>query len=280
MPAEAEALLSLPLGWLAYSTKRPSKSDSLQEQIDAYDRGEPDDPETLPQATLESSRTGSKPSQPAEASQPSIPESKAYTLQELVEEANRGDKASLNVLRQFLEQHPEVWTKAGDLAAHAEASWIRLVTGGNSLAAEGVRRQAERLRAELLGGSATPIERLLVDQVVSCWLQLKHAEIAAGSNGKSSLTRERFHDQRLERVQRRYFGALKALSQIRKVPVSSLGPAAGRTTLMLVAGENSDATLSANATAPVPEESESESSSAEEGARIRLFPTGENREAV
>jgi hypothetical protein len=188
--------------------------------------------------------------------------------------------ASLKALRRQLDERPEIWQRAGDLAAHVEATWIRLAAEGNALAAESIRREADRLRIELRGASGTPIEKLLVDQIVGCWIQLKHAEIVAGKCDKSSLMRERFHDQRLERAQRRYFAALKALSQVRLVPFSVLEPVAGRTTPLPTTDENSGAIPSVNATAPVPEESESDSGSAGDGACIRLFPTGENREAV
>ncbi len=58
---------------------------------------------------------------------------KSITLQQLVEAANRGDKAALQQLRQALNKHPEVWQKVGDLAAHAEQTWTRLVADGKLL---------------------------------------------------------------------------------------------------------------------------------------------------
>jgi hypothetical protein len=156
---------------------------------------------------------------------PTNPAPKPLTLQELVNAANRGDAASLKSLRQALDEHPEIWRRAGDLAAHVEQTWIRLAAQGNALAQESIRRESDRMRAELLGMSPAPIEKLLVDQIVSCWLQLKHAEISAGSGRQSSLMRERFHDQRLQRSQRRYLTALKMLAQIRRLPLSALMPA-------------------------------------------------------
>ncbi len=69
------------------------------------------------------------------------------------------------------------------------------------------------------------MEKLLVDQIIACWLQLKQAEICAGSNRPRSLMQGRFHDQRLDRAQRRYFGAMKMLAQVRGLPLSALIPA-------------------------------------------------------
>jgi hypothetical protein len=69
------------------------------------------------------------------------------------------------------------------------------------------------------------MERQLVDQIIACWLQLKQAEMAAGSDQLTSLMQRRFFDQRLERAQRRYFGAMKLLAQVRRLPLSALMPA-------------------------------------------------------
>ena len=147
------------------------------------------------------------------------------TLTRLVEAANRGGEGSLDALREWLNQHPETWREAGDLAAHVEKTWLRLASGGNKLLEESIRREADRVRQELSGASPTTLEKLLVDQVIACWLQLHHAQIAAGSDRPKSLMQARFHDQRLDRSRRRYFAGLKMLAQVRDLSPSSLVPA-------------------------------------------------------
>src|SRR5262245_50033966 len=42
------------------------------------------------------------------------------TLEALVAQANRGDKAALADLRRFLDRHPEVWRACGDLGQCVE----------------------------------------------------------------------------------------------------------------------------------------------------------------
>ena len=182
----------------------------------------------------EASKTSTPPGQadavegsgvPSEATVPPPAEPQTVTLQELVVAANRGDAGSLGILRQVLDQRPEIWRKAGNLAGHAEATWARLAAEGNALTLESIRREADRMRADLLGASPTPVERLLVDQIVACFLQVKHAEICAGSGKAVSLMQERFHDQRLEKAQRRYFSALKMHSQMQGLPHTAVMPA-------------------------------------------------------
>jgi hypothetical protein len=123
-----------------------------------------------------------------------------------------------------LDQRPEIWKKVGNLAAHVEATWIRLLAEGKPLTLESIRREADRMRLELLGRSPTPIEKLLVDQIVACWLQVTHAEMTAGSGREISVMQGRFRDQRVDRAQRRYLSALKTLAQVRRLPLSALMP--------------------------------------------------------
>jgi hypothetical protein len=218
---------------------------------------------TSPQLT-EPFATTAPPTEPSQ-------ESKPLTLQDLVNAANRGDAASLKSLRQALDEHPEIWRKAGNLASHVEQTWIRLAAGRNALALESIQRESDRMRKELLGTSPTPIEKLLVDQVIACWLQLKHAEISAGSGRQSSLMQGRFHDQRLQKAQRRYMGALKMLAEIRRLPLSALMPATRESSPLPTVGE---AFEKPPATPVAPR---AEPASAPDTTAFRIFP---EREAV
>ena len=208
-------------------------------------------------------------------------ELKTVTLQELVDAANRGDAASLKSLRQVLDEHPEIWQKAGDLAAHAETTWTRLMAAGNALALESLRREADRMRAELLAGSQSPIERLLVDQVVSCWLQAKHAEISAGLEKANSLAQKRYFDQRMEKTQRRYLSALKMLAQIRRLPLSALMPRTSVPTASPTADNlNRNAAETAVAASVNQPPVDAPSASPADRVPLRIFQESETRRAV
>jgi len=154
------------------------------------------------------------------------------TLEALVAQANRGDRASLADLRGFLDANPEVWRTCGDLGRLAERAWLELLAAG-ALGTEAVKRHVEQLRADLAGPSATPIERLLVDRVVVCYLSLHHADLAAARPGPSSPPQAAVRMKRCESAQRRYLAALRMLTLIRAtapqglVPVSSLRLHAG-----------------------------------------------------
>jgi hypothetical protein len=262
------------------STSPASRFDILQELADAADRGDATAIETLRPFSAAPLKLEATPSQAFDPTALTNPAQKPLTLQALVEAANRGDAASLKTLRRVLDEQPQIWQKVGDIAAQVEATWIRMATRGHALAAESIRREADRLRCELRGTSAAPIEKLLVDQIIACWMQLKHAEVVAGAGGKSSLMQERFHDQRLERAQRRYFGALKTLAQIRRVPVSALQSVTSQTKPLPTAGIVSTEGELRNPSAATQEEQQSESAIAEDSPSIRLFNESETREAV
>jgi hypothetical protein len=144
-----------------------------------------------------------------------------------VDKANGGDRAALADLRRFLDGHPEVWQICGDLGRCAERAWLELLVAG-ALGTESVERHIEQLRANLAGPSATPVEQLLVDRVIVCYLSLHHAELASARPGPSSPVQASIRMKRCECAQRRYLAALRMLALLRAtlprglVPVSSV----------------------------------------------------------
>jgi hypothetical protein len=161
------------------------------------------------------------PPQQASPAPPSIGEA----LMNVARQAEEGDEASLKRLRQFLDENPEVWRRAGDIGAVAERAWIEAVAEDNGLLCESVPRRLRELKSELAGGDATPLEMLLVDLVGVTWLAAKHAELRASISG-GSLQQATFRLKRAESAQRRFLGAIKTLAKIR-----ALLPRAGAKTV-------------------------------------------------
>ena len=89
----------------------------------------------------------------------------------LMERTKRGDETTLPVLREMLTEPliVEIW---GNMAAYAERSLIRKLSGNDLAIREGLHRKMESLRAELAGPTPSPLERLLVERIVVCWLHL------------------------------------------------------------------------------------------------------------
>ena len=88
---------------------------------------------------------------------------------------------------------------------------------------EGQRRKCAALRRELEGAAPTPIETLLVDRIVLCWLHLHAAETLYAQNMKHlTLLQHDFYQRRLSMVQRRYLAAITALAQVRRLQVPAV----------------------------------------------------------
>src|SRR4051794_3772613 len=98
-------------------------------------------------------------------------------LNELTSKANSGDTQALAELRRFLDAHPEIEEHVGDLARLAEASWIGLLAGKNTLVQESVKRQVAQMKDSLAGSRPTTIERLVIDLVAINHLVERQAEI-------------------------------------------------------------------------------------------------------
>jgi hypothetical protein len=138
-------------------------------------------------------------------------------LTALVERANGGDAGAIAELRRFLDSNPALWRKVGDLTAHAEAAWRDVVAAGNELVRESVGRESDRLRAELLGERPTPVERLLVDQVVLTQLELRHRQLRAAEAPGVTPGQATSETKRLEGAQKRHLAAVKMLETVRKL---------------------------------------------------------------
>jgi hypothetical protein len=145
-------------------------------------------------------------------------------LIELNRRAKAGDQAALEELRQALDEHPQVWQTVGDLATVAHRTWLRLATSADPLTAEAVSRYIADLETRLTGDDASPLERLLVRQVVIAWLRLQHATLeAARETGENSLPKAAFNVRRVESAQRCFDLAVKTRNQVSRLKRKSVG---------------------------------------------------------
>jgi hypothetical protein len=111
----------------------------------------------------------------------------------------------------------------GNLAWQAERSLIRKAAGDNLLFAEALTRKLELLRAEVACQNPAPVERLLIERVVACWLQVHEADIRLAQNEPQlTLAQAKYQQRCRDRAHKRYLSALKALALVRKLAVPVL----------------------------------------------------------
>ena len=145
-------------------------------------------------------------------------------LQALSGRAQAGEPGADRELRAWLGRHPEVWRHLGDLAKHAEHAWLELIGGPDPMLKASVALRAAELRSELGGASPSPLERLLADRVVACWLQVHHADAVAAQARDQSLKQADCSSKRQDRAHRRYLSAMGALTALRRLlPAAAVG---------------------------------------------------------
>jgi hypothetical protein len=163
-------------------------------------------------------------------------------IREVVARAKAGDAAAVPRLREVLTEHPAIWRTYGDLAAHTQQAWLNLASGKDLHLRECVARFAENLRAELTRPAASPLERLLVERAVACWLMM-HYHTAVEANAVEAREAPRlleYRAKRQARAQRMFESALSALVTMQKlfpsVSAGALAPAVEEPAVALPAG--------------------------------------------
>jgi hypothetical protein len=145
-------------------------------------------------------------------------------LQRLVERAEGGDEGAMPELRAALNANPWVWQRFGDLGQQSQGAWLQLIAGKNLLLLESASRKAEQLRAELAGPAPSPLERLLVERVVACWLQTNYADASYAQLKGTTPAQHTAALRRQNSAQQRYLQAVRALATIRRLLRPSPAP--------------------------------------------------------
>jgi hypothetical protein len=139
-------------------------------------------------------------------------------LHKLMMRAESGDLSTLPVVRRLFQLVPEVDSYGGNLARQAELALIRAIAGKRLSLQEALIRKLELMRAELAGPTPSPVERLLVERVVACWLQANDADLGlvAPEPGRMIVEGEYRH-RCCDRAHKRYLSAIKMLALVRKL---------------------------------------------------------------
>jgi hypothetical protein len=143
-------------------------------------------------------------------------------IRALIDRARKGDESTLPALRILLQNTTHVENLGGNLAVQTEITLIDAAAGKNLLFTEALARKLKNLRAELAGPSPTPVERLLVERIVTCWLQLQDADIRYAQAKDLSITQADYHQRRIDRAHKRFLSAVKSLATVRRLAVPVL----------------------------------------------------------
>jgi hypothetical protein len=142
----------------------------------------------------------------------------AKKIRELVLRAHQGDESAAPEIRELLDRMPDwVQTLSGDMAHLAEQTLVRAIAGQSIAQQEALHWKMDQLRRELAGPNPQPLERLLAEQVVLCWLQVNYATCLCGQATESTMEYREFLQRQQDRAQRRYLAAMKTLASVRRL---------------------------------------------------------------
>jgi hypothetical protein len=143
---------------------------------------------------------------------------------EIIKRAQSGDEEAMPMLRGMLDQVPAIREVLGaDLERTVECSISKSLGGEDNLAFhEAMKRKLAALREDLEGPSPSPTERLLVDRIVACWLQMQEADLRYAQTGNCSFAQANYHLRRQDCAHRRFLSAMKTLATIRKLGLPTL----------------------------------------------------------
>lgn len=135
--------------------------------------------------------------------------------------SQKPSKKQLTELREALQMAPALVQELGNLADQVKYQVVLSIGGeGQSGLHIAVKAKAEALAKELGAEGASPLERLLIDQVVIAWLRLQLAEFsyqAIFKGGGVTLARANYLEKKLTASQTRYLRAAESLARVRRL---------------------------------------------------------------
>jgi hypothetical protein len=135
-----------------------------------------------------------------------------------------GDPSTLPAVREALKnEHMRELLSLGYILQNALA---RQMFHNHTLASEAVMQELKILHSELAGPSPSPLERVLVQRAVICWLWMQDADLryanARQQEGGLDLDLHEAHQRRQDRAHRRFLSAVRTLALVRKLALPAV----------------------------------------------------------
>jgi hypothetical protein len=138
----------------------------------------------------------------------------------LAKRIKAGDTTALSTLRELFQQ--QGWAdSAGNLAKLAQQRLIATIVT-DTACREVLSCQLDHLRVELSGPNPSPLESLLVQRIITCWLHLHYLEVLYTGKQSEKLVIGEYLDRSIDRAHKRYLSAIKALATVRRLAVPIL----------------------------------------------------------
>ncbi len=133
----------------------------------------------------------------------------------------KGTKQDEKKFEKMLKDVPAAWVLHGDLPRNAITHMLKLMAGeGKASFALKVSLETglKQMKADHGYPDASPLEKMLIEQVLVCWLRLYWVEcIFTQSMGKLSIQQGIYWEKRLSASQRRFLRACETLARVRRL---------------------------------------------------------------
>lgn len=140
------------------------------------------------------------------------------TLGQLVALARRGDASAASQIRKMLNDDPNLFGPLGQVACKVQSKWIGLIAGGDLFEKEMLLRATAKMRQSLIDeGTGTMMERILVEQVVSTYLQLNFHELREAQAPADDIHIAEHRLKKIESASKRHLKAMGALATLRSM---------------------------------------------------------------
>jgi hypothetical protein len=154
-------------------------------------------------------------------------------LRELSRKAEAGDKDARKELKRAVrESAPAVIARASDVSRKAQHMLINTASGGDPLIGYALSGRLDMMREEVAGEDPTPLEMLLTEQVISCWLWLTLLDALNSAQFQRKMPEgaRRVEPSYLrhmvklqESAHRRFLSSVQALARVRKLQSTTPG---------------------------------------------------------
>ena len=140
-----------------------------------------------------------------------------------------GAEARKELRRKLREASPAVIARASDIGRNSQHLLIGTASGGDPLTELALSGRLDMMREEIAGENPTPLEVLLTERVVSCWLlvelfdRLMAAQLSKDTPDEKRLTERllRHYLRWQESANSRFLAAVRELARVRKLEATA-----------------------------------------------------------
>ena len=133
------------------------------------------------------------------------------TWQQLRDQASRGDREAAALLLPFLDEHPQLKERLGDLSRLALNRWLELVGGRDAVAVRATHGKVVQLVDSLRQDAADPLEELLARRAGLLWLQAHYVDVQLAMATSRTPQEQEFLAKRQRTTEQAYVVAIQSL---------------------------------------------------------------------